>query len=240
MKVRNVMIFAYDFPHKKTQDFIFRLTSEGYNIKYIIGAPWKKINSQKSTLRVFPVNEGVIHPKKLSKALGIKYLVSSHNDIRTVKYIKNNPVDLYIIGGARILSVDIIDASANNILNIHPGLLPENRGLDTLLWSIYNDIPIGISAHFISSKIDKGRLIYKEKLKLNSEDTLQEVALRLIEKQSDVLVKTISLINRKGYGFKDIDFTKSSYFSKMNSEKEKTIPSKFKKWIKKYSTIKND
>ena len=61
------------------------------------------------------------------------------------------------------------DASKNalikyGILNFHPGLLPDIRGLDSVLWSIEKNYPIGVTAHLINNKIDAGKLVCQKKL----------------------------------------------------------------------------
>ena len=191
MKIKKVMLFCYDFPHKKTQDFLIRLLIEGYKVEYVIAAPLKKLDIQEPSVHIAPHHIGLIHPKVLCNMLGVTYNTYDHNSQESINYVIRHSVDLYIISGARILSSALINASHQRILNIHPGLLPEMRGLDTLPWSIYENIPIGISGHLISQKIDGGFLIYKENLSLYYDDTIIDVSLRLLEKQSDILIKSI-------------------------------------------------
>lgn len=233
MKTKNLMLFCYDFPHKKTQEFIVRLLVEGYKITYVLAAPFQKLNIPESKIRISPKNSGLIHPRLLCQTFKIPYFVLNHNSKESVSYIKNHPVDLYIVAGARILSEETINISDRKVLNIHPGLLPEIRGLDTLLWSIYNNQPIGITAHFISSKIDSGFFIYKEKLKLNKDDTIIDVSLRLIEKQADILIKSIQLLEEKELqALKSFDDKKNLYHTKMPVSLEEETLKKFPMWLK--------
>ena len=236
MKIKNLMLFTYDFPHKKTQDFIVRLYAEGYKVTYVIGAPRKKLNIAKSKFRLSPHNVGLVHPHKLCQALGITYLRSSHESKKTIKYLISHPVDLYIVSGARILPEKVIKAANNRILNIHPGMLPEVRGLDTLLWSIHYDVPLGLSAHFISSKIDSGLFIFKEKLFLDKDDTIIEVSLRLLESQTDFLLKTLKkLKGLKMSQLKDQNAYPNPYNTKMPEKLEGKTIKMFNKWLKKFS-----
>lgn len=229
------MLFCYDFPHKKTQDFIFRLLVEGYSIDYIIAAPWVRLNIPKSLYRVAPHSEGLIYAKKICKSFGIPYYVLDHNSNEVAKLIKNNTVDLYVIAGARILKKDVIEAAGDKILNIHPGILPKVRGLDTLLWSIYYDEPIGISAHFISPRIDLGLLIYKEKLELKKDDTTIDISLRLLEKQSDVMIKSMEILKKKEIrDLKNINGFSEAYNTKMQPAIEKKMLKEFPRWLKRH------
>ncbi len=232
MKTKKIMLFGYDFPHKKTQDFLFRLMVEGYEIEYCIAAGWKKLNITPSSIRIDQKHTGLVHPKKICDFFNIKYVVGDHDSKIVKEYIKQNPVDLYIISGARILTQEIIEACQGKVLNIHPGFLPEVRGLDTFLWSIYYKKPLGITAHFITSKIDSGLLIYKEKLPIYKDDTAFDITLRLLEYQTDVLIKALKEIEGKNREeLDDLSKYKDSYNTKMNNKLEKEALEQLKEWI---------
>ncbi len=236
MSTKNIMLFVYDFPHKKTQDFLFRLIVEGYNIKYVIAAPWQKLNIQKSLIRNDHQHIGLVHPQAICKKFKINYLVADHNSQKATNYITKNPVDLYIISGARILSHEVIKSCGRKVLNIHPGLLPDVRGLDTFLWSIYYKKPLGITAHFITPKIDSGLLIYKERLPIKKDDTPFDVTLRLLEYQTDVLVKSIKILKNKDMGdLNNLANYKNAYNTKMNHNLEKKTLKQFKDWLAQFT-----
>lgn len=231
MKTKKLMLFAYDFPHKKTQDFLFRLTVEGYKLKYCIAAPWKKLNIKSSSIRVDQKHSGLVHPRKICKYFNIKYLSLEHDSREVIDFIKKNPVDLYIISGARILTKEVIEACRGKILNIHPGLLPEVRGLDTFLWSIILKKPLGISAHMITSKIDSGLLICKEKLPIYKDDSAFDITLRLLEYQTDILIKALKKLEEGKTNYEDLSKYKNSYNTKMDPKLEKKALQKLKEWI---------
>lgn len=234
MKTKNLMLFCYDFPHKKTQDFIVRLLVEGYKINYVLASPFQKLNIPESKIRISPQNSSLIHPRLLCKAFSIPFIVSNHNSQKTLDYLTEHPVDLCIISGARILSKRVINAAGGKILNVHPGMLPDIRGLDTLLWSIYYNQPAGITAHFIGSKIDSGLFIYKAKLELYKNDTIIDVSLRLLEQQSDILIKSLKSLREKNISnLINLDFKNSPYRSKMPVVLEKKTLRKFPEWLKK-------
>lgn len=233
MKTKKLMLFVYDFPHKKTQDFLFRLIIEGYKIEYCIAAPWKKLNITPSLIRIDQKHQGLIHPRKICEYFNIKYQVLDHDSQETKEYMRENPVDLYIISGARILTKEVIEVCQGKVLNIHPGLLPDVRGLDTFFWSIYYKKPLGISAHFITPKIDSGNLIYKENLHLHKDDTPFDVTLRLLEQQTDVLIKSLKILAKKEpKDLEDLSSYHTPYNAKMDHKLEKEIYNKFNSWLK--------
>ena len=225
------MVFAYDFPHKKTQDFIHALTTHHYKIDYVISAPWKKLPTSSHLSSHY---KNLVHPRVLCERLKIPYHVLEHNNQEAIELLRKAPVDLSIVSGARILSPEIIKVCRSKILNLHPGLLPEIRGLDTLLWSIYYDYPIGISAHLISSKIDCGTLIYKELLKLYPTDSLARINQRLVARQSHVLLKALTLLSTQSFT-ENLDGTVHRYNSAMPKDLVEITLEKFSAWRKKYS-----
>src|SRR5262249_15128007 len=48
------------------------------------------------------------------------------------------------------------------IINCHPGLVPESRGLDAFKWAIYHGRSLGNTLHIIDAQIDAGRAPHQE------------------------------------------------------------------------------
>lgn len=232
---RHLMLFTYDFPYKKTQDFIFRLMLEGYHIDYIIAAPWQDLNLSSPSMRIKPRHTGLVHPKLIADYFKIPYKVYNHNSYETISYLKAHPVSFSIISGARILKKDVINAAQNKIINIHPGLIPETRGLDTLLWAISTNQPIGITAHFIDPSIDGGSVIYREKLKIYPDDTIIDISLRQLEKQTDILIKSLMFLRQGETKLQKVDTVNHPSRGKMSIELEKSTIKKFPAWREYFS-----
>ena len=72
------------------------------------------------------------------------------------------------------------------ILNCHPGLLPENRGLDAFKWCIVNDWPIGNTLHIIDEQIDRGTILARQRVPILPTDNLSDVAERAYEMEVDL------------------------------------------------------
>lgn len=226
-----IALFAYDFPHKKTQDILLSLSAATIDVAYVIASPWEKLPIPNPTVRLMPEFNNLIHPRKLCSLLNINYQVMKHNDPKTMSYLQEHPVDYWVISGARILSSKIIAATNNRIINIHPGLLPEMRGLDTFLWSIKEDVHPGISAHFISPTIDAGELLYRERLELYPDDTVLDVNLRLLERQSQILLQCFEVLKQTRAGARvNLDTSVTKYHGKMSPELERASIKRFSQW----------
>ena len=50
---------------------------------------------------------------------------------------------------------DIGFAGGKPIVNAHPGIIPLTRGLDSLKWAIYQNVPIGNTLHLIDNEVDQ-------------------------------------------------------------------------------------
>ena len=226
-------IFVYNFKHRKSQDFLVRSYLENLNVQAVFAADAVKLNIEHSTIKTKIRHQGLMHPERVSQRFEYKYFNFPHNDKRTIETIKKLKLDIGIVAGARILNSSVISAFNIGIINFHPGLIPETRGLDSLLWSIINDIPIGVTSHLIDARIDAGTVLIKDRLKIYKDDTIYDLSERLYEKQLELLIPSINSILEEKYI--DIDYSNSSYNRKMRPELEKDVLRKVKKYIEKYS-----
>jgi len=70
-----------------------------------------------------------------------------------------------------IIEEEIIDFCEGKIFNLHPSLLPDYRGCSSITWAIINgEKHTGFSYHYINKEIDKGTIILKKRLLINSFD----------------------------------------------------------------------
>ncbi|MDK2839663.1 MAG: phosphoribosylglycinamide formyltransferase 1 [Thermosipho sp. (in: thermotogales)] len=230
-----IAVFAYNFPHKKTQDFLIRLFLENIKVSCIFAADPVPLNIPKHTIKVKINHSALIHPKEIAERLNIDYYVLPHNSAELVEIVKERNIELGIIAGARILKPHIIKSFPLGIINFHPGLIPEARGLDAMLWSIYNDIPLGVTAHLIDERIDAGSVLIKEKIPIYEDDTLLELSERLYEKQLDLIKRAVEKAIKREYI--NLDYV-GSYNKKMSPELEKEVIKKLPEYIKKFKVSK--
>lgn len=221
-------LFAYNFPHKKTQDFVARLLFEGYKIDLIIAADPVKLNIAASAIKTKIRHTGLVHPSILAKNLNIPYFVANHNSPETIELVKQHGIDVGVIAGARILKANIIDAFTKGVINYHPGLIPESRGLDAMLWSIHNDVPLGVTSHLIDRYIDAGKILEKRIIPLYIDDTIFDVSERLYEVQLDMLATSIEM-TMKGEG--EYLTGETTYNKKMEDQLEFAVLKKFPQYL---------
>jgi len=229
-------IFAYNFPHKKTQDFILKLFFEGFKIDIVLAANPIKLNFSSSKLRTKLRYINLTHPRIICDKLGIPYKVVKHNSDKTVQILRKNKIDVGLIAGARIIKLPVIKAVDKGIINFHPGLIPQVRGLNALERSILNDVPLGVTAHFIDERIDAGRIIEKQKIPIYKDDSLIDLSHRLYETQMIMLPKVLKLIkNKKLTDFLLVKRGEGNYYPPLTLKEAKLVKQKFKNYMNKFA-----
>jgi len=176
-----VYVLTYDYPHRKTQDLLFKLKLKDYEVS-VIALPWidRKNFSPLIPHRFFKPSN--IFPNELCKKFQFKYQkLQSFDELEIHDYT--------LIAGAGIIPKRLADSK--KIINSHPAYLPYVRGLDSLKWAIFNGEPIGVTSHIISDETDTGWLIKKEKLPLYHWDTFHSVAYRQYEMEIELLANSI-------------------------------------------------
>lgn len=229
-------VFAYNFEHKKTQEGLVNLFLSGQRVSVIFAADPVELKFYQSKLRVTPKEIKYFHPRDIAKKLNAPYHVVKHNSDRCEELIRKSKLDLGIILGARILKENIINAFKIGVLNLHPGLLPKNRGLDNLKWAILNGYKQGVSSHLISAEIDKGKLIVQESIDVYEDDTFLDIYLRLQSKEQELMLDSIKILKTGKRNFKSVP--EGNYFKSVPAEQEKDLEKTFVKYKRNYHNLK--
>ena len=129
----------------------------------------------------------------------------------------------------------IIKNLSFGVLNLHPGILPQSRGLDSILWSIRNNNHLGVSAHLINHKIDSGKLVLQKKIKPLITDSIFDLYRKIYKTQIKILPEAIRLICTNNKNFKSLKGGR--YHSYMSEEIQKKTINNLKSYIANYSKI---
>ena len=82
----------------------------------------------------------------------------------------------------KILSKDFINKFDGKIINIHPSLLPKYKGLNTHIRAIKNkDKFAGCTVHFVTSKLDSGKIIMQKKIRLTNKENASSLAKKVLK-----------------------------------------------------------
>jgi Formyl transferase len=187
------VIFAYDFPHWKSWLGIQEIALSGFSDLLVLAAPRVSVAGPPPSTVLRPRRLPSAHPSDVCRILGIDYVVIAHAGAECEQLLTSYQADVGIILGARILPERTLHASACPIVNLHHGILPENRGLDTVAWAVLKGWPQGVAAHIITSgRIDSGPLLGMYVIgELNVAECLVEVSIRLDSLQLALLFQVV-------------------------------------------------
>lgn len=223
-------LFTYDFPHRKSQEFLVRMAVQPDDFVLAIGAPHVAIDSPKPHLRTKPHSQSSIEPRALCRVLGVPYRRLPHNSEQTRQLLIDAHVDVVLIGGARILKQPVIDAPRIGIVNFHPGLIPEVRGLDALKWSVYKGVPPGVTAHLIDERVDAGRIVVREQVPVYADDGWLDLSLRLDDRQVELIPDVLRMLRRQPDPSRYPLVEEGEHSRSMPPELEAEIQTRFEDW----------
>jgi hypothetical protein len=178
-----LVVFGYDFPHHKTEDLLLRLVGDGLRPQLLVGAPHVTLPHRMVRPRLRLRREPAELPRRVAGALNIAYLRAPHTASALAGVLADLRPDIGIVAGGRVLPGDVLALFPRGIVNLHPGLLPQSRGLDSWLWDIWHGRPMGVSAHVIDGHVDCGRLLDRRPIEVFADETLPEISDRLYRLQ---------------------------------------------------------
>ncbi len=132
--------------------------------------------------------------REVAAAYGFPVAIcSDQNAPDSIARLREWSPDLIVFTGGNILRRQLLDVPRLGVLNVHLGLLPEIRGMSSPEWSLLNDVPVGITIHYIDSGIDTGPILQRcEFSGVARCESLSDLRNRLIafgiEKLADVVV----------------------------------------------------
>ncbi len=200
---KNILIFSYDGFHKKSEDLFFISKKEKLNIKIALLSPWRLIKKKNKFKGFNNITEKASLPiSKILYNLNYKFKVCKHDDLEKIrKVIKKYKIDIGIIFGARILKKDVINLFNLGIINYHPGSLPQTSGLDSLYWTIFKNIKPVVTCHFIDGRVDAGKIVLRNNIKVKESDDISKIEKKLYISQLKLHKKVCKILN-KGSLFK--------------------------------------
>ena len=172
---------------KKIKTAVF-ISGKGSNLKNLI---------QFSKLKNYPFSVDLII-SNTNQAKGLKYSKQYKIKKKIIKYDKKIKTDqkiLYLLkqkkikliclaGFMKILSNNFIKKFQGKIINIHPSLLPKYKGLNTHFRAIKNREKFsGCTVHYVTPKLDSGKIILQKKVKISSKDNHSSLAKKILKKE---------------------------------------------------------
>ena len=160
--------------------------------------------------------------KKKNSPINIKLIISNTNKAKGLKYSKAYKIQKKVIdfknkniaekkllnllskkkirficlaGFMKILSKKFIKKFSGKIVNIHPSLLPKYKGLNTHQKALKNNEKYsGCTVHYVTDKIDSGKIILQKKVKIKRKDSLNTLTKKVLLEEHKLYPRAISKV----------------------------------------------
>jgi phosphoribosylglycinamide formyltransferase-1 len=109
----------------------------------------------------------------------------AEHDAEMIARLHQHKIDLVCLAGyMRIISPAFIAAFPNQILNVHPSLLPAFPGLDAQKQAFdFGAKVAGCTVHFVDEAVDHGVIILQKTVPVNDHDTVETLSARILEQE---------------------------------------------------------
>ena len=180
---------------KKINAAVF-ISGNGTNLNSII---------KKSLYKNFPIKVSLVISNN-KQAPGLLYAKNNNIPFKYVSSLNMNKFEKYCLkylcdkkikilclaGFMKILSKKFIKGFKYKIINIHPSLLPKYKGINTHYKVIKNkDQFSGSTVHYVTSKLDSGKIIMQKKIKVNKTDTVEKLKKKILVLEHSLYPKAI-------------------------------------------------
>ena len=169
---------------KKIRTAVF-ISGTGSNLKSLI--KFSRLKNSPLSINVIISNNPKAKGLDYSKTYKIKKKIFNFKkktiaEKKILKTLKKDKISLICLAGfMKILSKNFIKSFKGIILNIHPSLLPKYKGLNTHVRAINNKEKYsGCTVHYVSSKLDSGRIIIQKKVKIKNNETPKTLAKKIL------------------------------------------------------------
>ena len=170
----------------------------GTDLQSVIDACEKgQINGQ---IKLVISNRQNAYGLERAKKAGIETAVVKKDDALIVSMLKERDIDLVVLAGyLAILTDTLIDAYPNQIINIHPSLIPSFCGSGMYGMHVHDAVlkrgvkVSGATVHFVSSEVDGGPIIKQVACDISDLETAEDIQARVLEIEHRILPEVVGL-----------------------------------------------
>jgi phosphoribosylglycinamide formyltransferase-1 len=170
---------------KKIKTAVF-ISGTGSNLKNLI--KFSKMDKSPISIDLIISNTDNAKGLRYADKFNIKKKIFTFQNFKNTEkniltLIKKDQIKFICLAGfMKILSKDFIKKFEGKIINIHPSLLPKYKGLNTHGRAIKNkDKFAGCTVHYVTAKLDSGRIIIKKKIKIAARDNITSLAIKVLK-----------------------------------------------------------
>ena len=122
--------------------------------------------------------------------------IREEHDAEVVAALKQAGVNLICLAGyMRLLSPEFVRAFPNQIVNIHPSLLPAFPGMDAQKQALEYGVKVtGCTVHFVDEHLDHGPIILQKTVPVLEGDDVAALSARILAQEHVAYSEAIGLV----------------------------------------------
>jgi phosphoribosylglycinamide formyltransferase-1 len=123
-----------------------------------------------------------------------------------LKTLEEKNIDFIVLAGyLKKIGDDLIESFPNKIINVHPALLPKFGGKGMYGMNVHKAVVAagenvsGPTIHFVNENYDEGAIIEQHEVKIETEDSAEDVQTKVLKLEHAYFAKCIERIIREQY-----------------------------------------
>ena len=182
----------------KTKTAVF-ISGKGSNLKNLIKFSYKR-NSPISIKLVISNKRNAnglkyANQKKIEKKI-ISFIEQKKSEQKILSLLTKRKIKFICLAGfMKILSGNFLKKFDGKVINIHPSLLPKYKGLNTHKRVLKNNEKFsGCTVHYVTAKLDSGKIILQKKVKISKTDTEKTLKRNILRQEHKLYTNAIKKI----------------------------------------------
>jgi len=182
----------------KTKTAVF-ISGKGSNLKNLIKFSYKR-NSPISIKLVISNKRNAnglkyANQKKIEKKI-ISFIEKKKSEQKILSLLTKRKIKFICLAGfMKILSGNFLKKFDGKVINIHPSLLPKYKGLNTHKRVLKNNEKFsGCTVHYVTAKLDSGKIILQKKVKISKTDTEKTLKRNILRQEHKLYTNAIEKI----------------------------------------------
>lgn len=151
------------------------------------------IFSDKPEARILRLGEQFGVPAKFLDPGKFKTKLTEETEAAYVAAIKATGADLVVLAGfMRVIHDGFLKAFPNQIINLHPSLLPSFKGLHAIEQAFDYGVKFaGCTVHYVTGDLDGGPILDQTAIRIEEDDTVESFTQKVHKAEHELLPQVI-------------------------------------------------
>lgn len=161
------------------------LLADGYVGTYCVDWLLTHHRDDISLIGVTGPNE--IHRLAIDAGVAVELFTDSQQMADAIAKHRLSPDIGMLLWWPKIIREPLLSLPRNGFVNTHPSFLPYNRGKHYSFWAIVEQVPFGVTLHFVDTGVDTGDIVAQTPISIDWTDTGQS----LFEKAREAMIALV-------------------------------------------------